>query len=93
MIKEYEDRCDLPRTVAQEAIRVLEDLEADLYCMASTGEALDPNLYLNGVSDLVRELAASIAALQYVQAARFREANMLPPQPAARLLKIEGGAS
>lgn len=91
MIREYEDRCDLSRTDAQEALRVLEDLEADLYCMATTGEALDPTLYLKGVSDVVRELAASIAALQYVQAARFREANLLPP--AARLLKIEGSAS
>ena len=87
MIKEFEDRCDLPRTVAQEGIRVLEDLEADLYCMATDGTPLDPALYLKGVSDLVRALAESIAALRYVQAARFRETNLLPP--AARVIPIE----
>lgn len=86
-MNEYEDRCDLQRSIAQEAVRVLQDLEADLYCMATDGTPLDPNLYLKGVSDLTKALAESIAALQYVQAARFREANLLPP--AARIIPLE----
>lgn len=90
-MNEYEDRCDLPRSVAQDLLRWAADLEADLHCMASTGEPLDPKMYQRGAIDLVRELTQSIAALQYVQASRFRETNLLPP--AARILKIEGGAS